>query len=161
MPASTAPRYPPIGAAAPKIPMQKFRILPGGNVTPIMATELGRISAPPMPVNPRTMLKDRKDRQPILMNVHTMNHAPPSISMFLWPYTEPIWPVTRMNVPSVSLERARSAMAWQSEETHGLRITCSNPVRESGVALPEILCDLEAASESRSVGSHLEQWHWV
>lgn len=103
IPARTAPTYPPIGAAAPKIPRQKLRDRPGGKVVLIMATAFGRIRAPPMPVKPRAILKARKDRQAIFKKDHSENQAPPSSCMFLWPYTEPRRPLMRTKVPRVSL----------------------------------------------------------
>lgn len=84
-PARTAPTYPPIGAAAPKIPKQKFRIFPGGKVMPIMATALGRMRAPPRPVKPRARLNTKKSEQKLLISDHKANQAPPRSNMFLWP----------------------------------------------------------------------------
>lgn len=98
-PARMLPRQPAIGALAPKNPRERFRILPGGHVIPIIATAFGIMSAPPIPDNARTILKAIKLSQKPLTSEQAVSQASPMSRIFLWLYTSPSLPLTRTNVP--------------------------------------------------------------
>lgn len=85
-PANRPPTAPAMGALAPKKPSDRFRALPGGQVTPIMATALGMMSAPPMPDSARMTLKPTKlCVQKPLARDHSASHAVPRTRQFRCP----------------------------------------------------------------------------
>lgn len=86
MPIIMAPIVPPTGAPNPKNPKLKFRIFPGGNVIPIMATTLGVTNAAPIPLNAlATANVTRLPVQKPLIIDQRIHHAPPTKRTFLWP----------------------------------------------------------------------------
>jgi hypothetical protein len=99
------PRVPPTGAAKLNKPSVIFRIFPGGKVIPIIATTFGNTKAAPIPLQALAMAKVIiLPVQKPLISDQRAHHAPPTITIFLWPYTAPIRPLTSTNAPCVSLE---------------------------------------------------------
>lgn len=84
-PKNKAPRYPPIGADAPKKPRLRFRTRPGGLVLDIIATALGMINAPPRPARARIVTKAKKLLQKALARVQMVSQAPPAKTSSRWP----------------------------------------------------------------------------
>ena len=111
-PTMMAPRYPPIGAEAPKKARLRFRTNPGGFVMPIMATALGMMKAPPIPDTARRTLNAMKSSQNPQPKLKVTSTRHPSSSMFLCPYTAPIRPLIRTNVPCVRLTACEST--WEN-----------------------------------------------
>lgn len=102
-PANTGPNPPPIGAAAPKKAILKFRIFPGGKVVAMMPIAFGRIRPAPIPVNPRAILNETVSPQKAFISDHPVHHTPPNKRIYLWPYIAPSRPLTRTKVPCVNL----------------------------------------------------------
>jgi hypothetical protein len=114
-PANRPPMAPAMGALAPKKPSDRFRALPGGQVTPIMATALGMMRAPPMPDSARMTLKPTKlwVQKPLTRD-HSASHAVPRTRQFRCPKTAPRRPARRTNVPWVNLRESVKTWIWKS-----------------------------------------------
>ena len=102
-PRNNAPKYPPVGADDANRPRLRFRIRPGGLVLAIIATALGMIKAPPRPASARIVTNAKKLWQNAQMSVQMLSHKPPARRSSRWPNTSPSRPLTRTNVPCVSL----------------------------------------------------------
>lgn len=113
-PIITRPMAPPTGAPNPKDPKLRFRIFPGGNVVPMIATQFGITNAAPIPLMALAIEKIMISCvQKPLMSDHIIHQAPPQSSTFLCPYTAPIRPLTRTKAPCVRLYVLESFVIYQ------------------------------------------------
>lgn len=107
-PANKAPMSAPTGGDVAKNASVMLRVLPGDSIMVSVATALGMMIPPPIPVRARAATNELYVVQNAFIREKMATITTPSKSNFWWPYTAPSRPLMRTNVLCVSLKHGVS-----------------------------------------------------